>query len=254
MGGALMFDTVNTKATHYTDGCFRTGSGEHVIILLGSCRIMPYVNYFARLNTDDRFTICVIYVVNFTTDANDNPTDCEAQIDRLQYNPVFMDMVKRCKWFIHEHVENYGFLNTSKDLPKSMFRLGIQPEIDICIPNFNDVFVLENDWVDCGMPTPEDYVTKGEQAVDGFCDVCQKSSFPEMGDYFRESWRSIRFFWRPNHISAPFSMYIFRRMNSRFLHLKLTDEFIEAAKQEDLFKTPCTQPTQRDREAYRLQW
>jgi hypothetical protein len=156
--------------------------------------------------------------------------------------------------FIHEHLESYSMFNTSKETPKNIYQLGMNPLIDISIPNFHDRFILENDWVDCGMLTPEDYVTKGEQAVDGFCDVCQKSSFPEMGDYFRESWRSVRFFWRPNHISAPFSMYIFRRMNSRFLHLKLTDEFIEAAKQEDLFKTPCTQPTQRDREAYRLQW
>jgi len=49
-------------------------------------------------------------------------------------------------------------------------------------------------------------------------------------------------------------MYIFRRMNSRFLNLKLTDEFLETIKTEDLFKTPCTEVTQRDIDGYRLEW
>jgi hypothetical protein len=243
-----VISTIESKQQQLINGFFERGTGAEKILILGSCRTLPYLSYLIRWNESngDRFTIRRIDPCDWTVENVDIET-CERD-ERIQR------VIASTNIFLHEHLESYSMFNTSKETPKNIYQLGMNPLIDISIPNFHDRFILENDWVDCGMPTPEDYVAKGEQAVDGFCDVCQKSSFPEMGDYFRESWRSIRFFWRPNHISAAFSTYIFRRINSRFLHLKLTDEFIEAAKQEDLFKTPCTQPTQRDREAYRLQW
>ncbi len=249
-----MIDTCNTKAAHYIDGGYRVGSGNEVIILLGSCRIMPFANYLNRMNTDNRFTIFVIYVVNFTVDSNDKPTDCEAQIDRLKDNSVFREMVYRCKWFIHEHVENYGRLNTSRELPNSIFEFGLAPVLDICIPNFNDHFILENDYRDCGVPLPEDYIQRGEAEIEKFCHVCELSSFPEFGSYFRNNWRVNRYFWRPNHASALFTTKIFSLMNKRFLHLPLTDEFWDGASREDLFKEPHTEVTQSDIEGYGLRW
>jgi len=51
-----------------------------------------------------------------------------------------------------------------------------------------------------------------------------------------------------------FTMYIFRRMNSKFLNLRLTDDFLDAIKQEDLFRDPHTDVTQRDIEGYGLEW
>ncbi len=249
-----MIDTCNTKPAHYTHGFYSVGSGPETILLLGSCRIMPFANYFNRINTDNRFTICVIYVVNYTEDAAGNPTDCEAQIDRLRDNPGFMDMVKRCKWFIHEHIENYGYLNTSANSQKNIFQLGLQPELDITIPNFNDVFILHNDWIDCGVPVPENYIQSGEKAVEKFCQLCALSSFPEFGDYFRSNWREARLFWRPNHSSREFTLHVFRLMNDKFLHLSLTNEFWTGAATEDLFRNPHTLITEQDINGYQLRW
>jgi hypothetical protein len=144
--------------------------------------------------------------------------------------------------------------NTSRESPKNIYQFGMTPRMDIAVPNFHDHFILEKDYEACGIVTPENYIERGEQEIEKFCSVCLLSSFPEMADYFRESWRRIRFFWRPNHTSAAFTMYIFRRMNSRFLQLSLRDEFINAAAQEDLFKEPHTEVTQRDVDGYGLQW
>ncbi len=249
-----MLDTVNTKAQHYTDGGYRVGSGDEVIILLGSCRIMPFANYLNRLNTDNRFTIFVIYVVNFTVDANDNPTDCEAQIERLRDNQVFREMVYRCKWFIHEHVENYHLLNTSRESPMSIFRLGMAPVLNICIPNWNDHFILENDYLDCGVPLPDNYIQRGESEIEKFCRVCELSSFPEFAEIFRFRWRGIRYFWRPNHASAAFTLDIWALLNGKFLKLGVPNEAWEAMQKEDLFKDPHTEPTQRDIDGYGLRW
>ena len=116
------------------------------------------------------------------------------------------------------------------------------------------MFLFEGDYQSCGLSVPDDYIQRGEEAIEKFCHVCELSSFPEMASYFRDSWRKIRFFWRPNHVAATFTMYIFRRMNSRFLNLKLTEEFLETIKQEDLFRDPHTDVTYRDIEGYRLEW
>lgn len=249
-----MFDTVNTQPAHYTNGCFRAGSGPHVIIVHGSCRIMPYVNYFHRLNSDGRFTICVIDIVNFAIDPQGKPLNAEVFTQQFESNPILLDMVKRCRWFVHEHAENFGIFNTAKTAPKNIYQLGLQPELDISIPNFNDRFILEHDYTSCGMPIPEDYVAHGESEVLEFCKICEMSSFPEMAEYFRENWRTTRFFWRPNHVSAAFSMYVFKRMAEKFLILSLSNDFLVAAGQEDLFREPHTDVTQRDIDGYKLKW
>lgn len=249
-----MIDTVNTKGAHYIDGGYRIGSGEKVIVLLGSCRIFPFVNYLNRWNSDNKFTIFAIYVVNFTTDANENPVGAETHIDRMADNPVLSKMVTGCQWFIHEHTENYGYFNTSKTAEKNIYQLGMYPEHDIAIPNFNDHFILENDYRDCGIPLPEGYIKHGESEIEKFCKICSMSSFPEFEHLFRTSWRDFRYFWRPNHTSANFTIPIFTLMNEKFLRLPLTEEFWNGARTEDLFKEPHTQVTQRDIEGYGLQW
>lgn len=250
----MMFDTVNTQSAHYTDGCFRVGSGWHVIVVHGSCRIMPYVNYLNRLNADNRFTICVINIVNFAFDRHGKSVDPAVFTQQFEGNPVLLEMVKRCRWFIHEYAENFGCFNTSKASPKNLFQLGLQPELEVSIPNFNDRFILEHDYTSCELPTPDNYIEHGESEVKKFCEICEMSSFPEMSDHFRDNWRTTRFFWRPNHISSAFSMYLLRQMDSRFLKLGLSEEFIEAARQEDLFREPHTQVTQRDVDGYGLKW
>jgi len=252
-----MLDTVNTKAAHYTDGCWRTGTGNNVIVILGSCRIFGYVNYLNRWNTNhsiNEFTICVINVVNFAFDQRDNHVNSDEFTVQFETNPVLLDMVKRCRIFIHEHTQNFGCFNTDRDREKNIFQLGMNPEMEIAVPNFHDKFILENDYRSCGMEPPPDYIEKGEDAVVQFTRKCQLTSFPEFGDIFRDTWRSIRYFWTPNHISAQFSLSVFGLMNERFLRLPLTDVFWEGANTEDLFKTPCTQVTERDRQGYQIKW
>lgn len=243
-----MISTIESKQQQLINGYFQRGNGPKEILILGSCRTLPYLSYLIRWNeaNGEPFTIRRIDPCDWTVENVD--IDACARDERIR--KVIFDS----KIFIHEHLESFGMFNTAREADLSIYKLGMKPEIDISIPNFHDRFILENDWVDCGMQTPENYQVLGEDAAEGFCTVCLKSSFPEMSDYFREMWRRIRFFWRPNHVSAPFTMYIFRRMNSRFLHLKLTDEFIEGAKQEDLFMNPHTQVTQRDVEGYKLEW
>jgi len=243
-----MISTIESKQQQLINGFYQTGTGSEQILLLGSCRTLPYLSYLKRWNdtNGDRFTIRRMDACDWTVSGVD--------INSLETDERILNVFKTSTIFIHEHLESYGMLNTVRAWDKNIYKFGMMPLMDIAIPNFHDHFILEQDYTACGIPTPDDYIQKGESEVEKFCAVCELSSFPEMASYFRDNWRKIRFFWRPNHISAMFSMYIFRRMNSRFLNLKLTDEFLETIKNEDLFKTPCTEVTQRDRAGYGIQW
>lgn len=163
-------------------------------------------------------------------------------------------MIKRCKWFIHEYAESFDFLNTSREAEKNIYQHGMNPEIDISIPNWNDVMILENDYVDYGAATPDDYVERGWKALEKFCDICRKTSFPEFAEYFQLHWKTTRFFYRPNHVSSAFTLAIFKLMDEKFLHFGLTDDFWRGARTEDLYKFPNTMVTDRDRKGYGITW
>ncbi len=249
-----MITTIEIKQ-HLKD-VLEIGSGNVNILILGSCRTVPYLNYLDRYNrlSSEPYKIFIIEPNNYHWNVHDQPVNLEEVLTKLETDERILDVLSRTNIFIHEHYANFGMFNTSKDSEKNIYQFGIKPDIDIAIPNFHNHFILEKDYESVDQPTPDNYIERGETEIEKFCSVCELSSFPEMAEYFRENWRSIRFFWRPNHTSAAFSMYIFRRMNSRFLHLTLTDDFLKQIAREDLFCQPCTRVTQRDKEGYRLTW
>lgn len=238
-----MIDTINTRAAHNEQGCWTSGTGEHVVMFVGSCRLLPFVNYFARLNRDNRFTIVLVYVVNHAQ-----------TYEQQETKPVLLDVIKRCRWFIREHCVNYGCFNTDRSCEKNIYQFGMNPELDILIPSWNDHLVLAEDWIAYGSPTPPDYVERGKAEIEKFCAICELSSFPEFAQHFRDHWKTTRFFWRPNHTSAAFTLDLFYLMNQNFLHLELDPSFWAAASQEDLFKEPHTHLTDRDRKEYEIAW
>jgi len=249
-----MITTIEIK--EHRDDVFQVGSGKTKILILGSCRTVPYLNYLNRYNVmnGDPFTIYAIEPNNWSWDLNDNPVDRDAAIAALETNERILSIIRDADIFIHEWYESFGMFNTKRDQEKNIYQFNMAPALDILIPNFHDRFILEHDYTACGIPTPDDYLKRGEDAVEGFRSVCLQSSFPEFGDVFFDTWRDVRYFWRPNHVSASFTLFLFRRMNSRFLHLNLTDEFMDGARKEDLFREPHTHITQRDIEGYGLRW
>lgn len=223
-----------------------SGEPKETILIVGSCRCVAFINYLYRYNESAGKPFRIHAIEPFTFS--------EAQREQMETSPILLATIRCTTIFIHEHYGNYGMFNTARDAEKNIYQFGMVAPIDISIPNFHDVFALENDFRDFTGSVPENYPELGEAAVKKFCDLCLKTSFPEFYLYFWQNWRTKRFFWRPNHTSAEFTLYLFRLMNEKFLKLPLTDEFWNAAGQEDLFKEPCTQVSTRDREAYGLTW
>lgn len=244
-----MISTIESKAQQLANGFFQSGTGPEQILIIGSCRTLAFLSYLIRWNETvggNRFTILRMDPCDWAVSGVD--------VASLETDERILSVFRSTEIFIHEHLESYGMFNTSKQQSKSAYYFGVNPKIDILIPNFHDHFLLENDYASCGIPTPDDYVERGEAEIEKFCKVCEMSSFPEFANLFRIHWRSTRYFWRPNHTSAAFTMDIWALMNSKFLHLPIPNEMWRAMQEEDLFKNPHTEVTQRDREAYGLTW
>jgi hypothetical protein len=250
-----MIYTYDTKRAQLTNGCFKTGNGPTHVLILGSCRTMAFLNYLARWNnmSGDTLTISYINPFDWHWNANEELVDFEKAIDSLEKDERILSILRSADIFIHEHFGNYGMFNTSRDNPKNIYQFGMAAPTDISIPNFHDHFILYNDFVSFGT-LPDDWVQRGEDAVDKFCLICTLSSFPEMADYFRNNWTKVRMFYTPNHTSKHFTMWLMRSMNDKFLHLPLTDSFWEQVSGEDMFASPCTDITDHDRQAYGLQY
>lgn len=248
-----MIYTFTTKEQQLRNGFFRTGTGPKNVLIVGSCRAMPYLNFLDRANKDNSMSIFYINPSDWHWNERGELVVMEAVVDALESDERILGVIRSANVFIHEHFGNYGFFNTSREAPKNVYQFGMSAEHDISVPNFHDHFILRNDFAAFG-PVPEDWVDRGRAAINKFCDLCALSSFPEMANHFRSNWQTTRFFWTANHISTEFSICIFKWMNEKFLKLPLNESYWGAASSEDMFREPHTHATQQDADAYGITW
>lgn len=238
-----MIGTIQTKRQQLEKGYFRVGDGSESLLLVGSCRAVPYLNYLDIWNKrHGRFTISFIDPCNWHWNLNDERVDYEAAINVKESDQAMLELLASTRIYIHEYYQNYGMFNSSPDSPKNIYQFGLKPQIEICIPNFNDYFVL-------GQPREA-----GLANLEKFYAVCRLSSFPEMEEYFKANWRSRRFFWSNNHVTKEFTLFIFKQMDERFLHLGYDEWFWKEIPTLDMFSDNPQVPTQADRDNHGITW
>ena len=264
-----MINTVQTQREQLRNGLFRTGSGPKVILLLGSCRTLSYLNYLHDWNqrSGNQLTIYRIDPTDWHWNESGDVVDFEAKIKACESDQRILDVLKSAEIYVHEYYGWYGMFNSSKDWAKNIYQFGLDPKIDVCLPNFHDRFVLFNDQVQfdqalrdnikaSGM-TPDlerQIVVRGLAALDKFYGICALSNFPEMADHFKEWWTKKRFFWTGNHVSRHFTLYLFRELNEKYLLLPFDDAYWQSIDSLDIFARPCTAVTQHDVDGYGLSW
>lgn len=238
-----MIGTIETKQQQLKDGYFRTGDGPEKMLIIGSCRAVPYLAYLDIWNKrHGRFTISFIDPCNWHWDSRDAWVNYEAAINAKEADPAMLKLLAETQIYIHEHYENYGMFNSSLDAPKNIFQFGLNPQLNICIPNFHDYHLL-------GQPKEV-----GLANLERFYANCQRSSFHEMEDYFRANWRTKRFFWTGSHVSKEFTLFIFRLMEAKFLRLGYDEWFWNHIPTLDLFANTPMPVTADDISNYDLQW
>jgi hypothetical protein len=266
-----MITTNDVKAQMPVFTTGRTGQAQEVILIVGSCRCVPYLNYVARWNTmqGEPYRIHFIEPWDQHWNAAGEPHDFEAALVACEKDERILSALRETTIFIHEHYESAGMFNTLPDAQKNIFQFGLSPRLNITIPNFHDHHILFTEQVQFderkrelvrangGVPSRELFEEMkefGRASCERFYKVCRLSSFPEMESHFGANWRSRRMFWKGNHVSKHFTLRVFADMNERFLHWNLLDVFWREAFQEDLYANVVTPMTQYDVDAYGLTW
>jgi hypothetical protein len=270
-----MINTINTKVEQLTNGYFKTGNGGEVILIVGSCRSIPYINYFLLFNKEygERFTIIFIDPYNWSFDLHDNRTNLHEVITSLEHHSELLEMLKSVKYYIHEYYTHFGMFCCDKNAEKNIYQFGLNPDIDICLPNFNDNFILFGDIVTfdaearrkamadynvigkLSEETQHDIYQISQNNLNKFYDVCLKSDFPEMKDYFQNNIRDKRLFFTYNHVSKEFTYFIFVKMLKKFFGIDLSEQFIRHIYQmPDMFANNYTYLTQFDLKWYGFNW
>lgn len=250
-----MIYTFDTKKEQLRDGRLQTGRGPLKVLILGSCRTMAFLNYLDRWNTMSGGGMTIYYINPFDWHWNerDELVDLQAAIAAKETDRRVLDVIQSAEVFIHEHFGNYAMFNTDRSAEKNIYQFGMQARTDISIPNFHDHFILHNDFAAFGA-VPENWSALGLESVEKFCNICLLTSFPEMADYFRENWRTKRMFYTPNHTAKHFTFWLMEKMNEKYLHFPISNDFWQAIRDEDMFASPCTAVHRKDIEAYQLTW
>lgn len=269
-----MINTINIKQQQFS--VFRTGNSasKEVILIIGSCRSVPYLNYLDHYSkkNGNRFLIYFIDPFNYNWDAQENRVNSEEVILKLETDKNLLDIISSTKIFIHEFYGNFGMFNTFKDAEKNIYKFGMNPELDISIPNFHDIFLMFNDIAKfdteirsmaeadlkssktLSEQTLQKLFSISQRNLNKFYDICLKTDFPEMKEYFQNNFLTTRLYWTYNHVSKHFTLKIFEWMNAKYLKLELPSSYWSFISKDDMYANNYTCPTKYDKQFYNYQW
>lgn len=238
------------------NGFFTVGPRNGIpVLIVASCRGLPYLNYMHAYNVicGERFRLSFVSPHEYAFLGGSG--GLRETIGRVEEDGAALQTIRECQIFIHEHHASYGLFNTSRLSTKNIYQFGMDPRIDISIPNFNDVFLLSEDIMRYDPPEGEETLeTVADLNLARFMNACGKTSFPSFAQWFLGTYKKTRLFWTFNHVSSAFTLEVFRRMNDEFLRLPTTQAFWDEISSVDLFYSPATLYTQRDRDELGYRW
>jgi hypothetical protein len=191
----------------------------------------------------------------------ENRTDYKAELIKQESNKTLLETLSKTSIFIHEFYGNAEMFNCDKEAEKNIYQFGLSPKQDICLPNYNDIFILTREIVafdlDIRKMAIQDYNVNGhlshatitaidnakEKNLQRFYDICSKTDFPEFAEIFKNEYKLIRFAHTFNHVSKVFNQKIFRLMNDKYLKLDLSNYKISEV---DLFANNYTELSEYD--------
>ncbi len=223
--------TTNILRASYEDKKFSFGNpqAKQTICLIGSCRIVPMLNFMRVYNSmhGDPFELLCFNPVEMWLGPGHHVAD--------DVNNILNDYrFGRTDILVCEHIERCGVLNTVRSSEQNIFAsLGCQPSVEIRLPNWNDIHIFD---AETAMYDKVGYAKMGhadrvafirEQTTihkARFLSHCRASSFPELAGWVEENWLTTRLGWLSNHPTRALTWKIFKGIAEK-LGLEITPQF-----------------------------
>jgi hypothetical protein len=213
---------------NHRDFSFGNSDAGTVIALVGSCRIVPFLNFMRVFNHAHGYPfelLCFNPVEMWEGPGHEVDAGVAKVLDGYRFGKV--------DFLIGEHVQNCGYLNTVRSSEQNVFdSLGCDPRVEIRLPNWNamHIFDAETAMYDpeyCALDPSERAVVLRERTnlhKAKFLDYCAKSSFPDLAQWVTDHWLTLRMGWTNSHPSIELSLEMFRHVATA-LQLPLDEAF-----------------------------
>jgi hypothetical protein len=217
-------------------------SGDKNILFIGSCRIIHYLNCFMHQEQFNHFNICAIMVhsninKHFKTEIL-NENEIKKQIDKTDI-------------FIHEHIENYDFLNTNKKMDKNFYIYKNSFIIDITLPNYPNLqlcldtmlrsnVIILNNYIDflnnelSHQQFNQIIINKFNFCVNKYIDIFKYVNMEDMVLFFNEHHKKHKLFHTINHISNVLAFAIYQVILKKYFNLLPTYFSIQIMKTHEM--------------------
>ncbi len=202
--------TTNILRASYEDKKFSFGNpqAKQTICLVGSCRIVPFLNFmrvYNAMHSNPFELLCFNPVEMWDGPGNEVSAGVNKVLSGYRIGTV--------DFLLCEHLERCGALNTVRTVPENIFdSLGCVPAVEIHLPNWNDMHIFD---AETAMHDKVGYAKLGhaervafirEQTAihkARFLSHCRGSSFPELEAWVGENWLTTRLGWTSSHPSQP---------------------------------------------------
>ena len=211
--------TTNHLRAAYANSSFSFGNpaGGETICIVGSCRIVPILNYFRAFNSlcgHPFEIICLNPVEMWDGPGHEVANGVNRCLSGYRFGKV--------NHLICEHLQFCGVLNTADGAEQSIFPdLGCAPGAVWRIPNWHGMLFYDSE---LAMFDKERYGAmerdhkiaelRGRMAGcrEKFLGFCERSSFPDLASWAATNWLDTRLGWTLDHVSRSLTWRVFEHV------------------------------------------
>jgi hypothetical protein len=194
------------------------------ILLLGSCRITPFLNYMLNhYMFGNNYNYLCVMVHNH---------QMKVLSEDVINNEEIKHQICRCKYLLSEYMVNYNLFNTSRSSDKNIFKIYDSFEKEIILPNWSNICLYAKDLVQfkdlknefnralCNEIHINDFAQKlretHEKELERYYNILRKANFPELIDYVKSIVTTYRIANTLNHPSNLLFIQLYRLVIEKY--------------------------------------
>lgn len=222
--------------------CVCDRKSDKNILLIGSCRITPFLNYIANDSYFDDYNILGVMVHN---------TEMRKISETLIDNEDIKKDIFKTTILIHEFCRNFDYFNTSKDKDKNIYQIKPIFDIDISLPNYQDPRIFTKDIIFYNSIEFNKYINK-EMDFDQLSKILQdlqtieknkyynvilKSDLPELLEFVKNNIDNNRIAHSINHPSNFLFIKMYELILKKWFHREIPESVFNINKKHEFLSS-----------------